>query len=105
MKLQVDVDLEFLDTEYATINEYVMEELCNEIKLVVRHTLKKDEALKKKIKEETEKYIVKHIDELISKSCKSVIADVVKKVAGQIINGNRQVKAAVVNRVVKAIGS
>ena len=104
MKLQVDVNLELLDTEYATINEYVMAELCNEVKLAVRNALKQDEALRMKIKEETEKYLVEHIDELIGKSCGSVIEGVVKKVAGQIVKGNRQVKAAVINRVVEAIG-
>lgn len=105
MKLVVDVDLEFLDTEYATINEYVMTELCNEVRLVVRSALKQDEALRTKIKEETEKYLVEHIHELISKSCGTVIEGVVKKVAGRIVTGNRQVKAAVVNRVVEVIGS
>ena len=104
MKLQVDVDLELLDMEYTTINEYVMAELCNEVKLAVRNAVKKDETLKIKIKEATEKYLVEHIHELISKSCGTVIEGVVKKVAGQIVSGNRQVKAAVVNRVVEAIG-
>ena len=105
MKLQVDVDLEMLGTEYSTINEYVMTELCGEVRLAVRNALKKDETLKAKIEEETEKYLVEHIHELISKSCGTVIEGVVKKVAGQIVKENRQVTAAVIKRVVEAIGS
>jgi len=104
MKLNVQVDLEFLAAEHASLNEYIMIELCDEIRLATKNALKKDNALIMKIKSSTEKYLEEHIEELIAKSCGVVVEGVVKKVASEIAKGNKQIRAAVVNKIIEAIG-